>query len=512
MKQMRIVQRLINRATAWAIASAAALPSIAFQSPVVAGPTLQQTLTRDIAGGIDAGLLIVPDGAGGMYVVGATPMFTGDEDIIVIRYDAAGAELWITLYDGVVAGGHDLPVDALVDAAGDLYITGESESLTGDVSPEWVTLKFAGPNGAKLWERRFHGSGTFGYAIPRDMAMGPVGEIVVTGWSRDDDTFGDFGVVKYTADGVETWSREFSSPGFQSDVAEAVAVGSDGGVVIAGIYHDQGDRIVGAVKYGAAGDFQWLQTYDASAFAGLEDRVQSVAIDGEDNIYVAADGMNNSTDGRDFVLLKYAPDGTLRWDRRVVGASIDIYPVVLIGPEGNVYVSGSISNIAHRLLAFDSAGNELWSTTATGAIGNDIQRDHVVIDAEGHVAVLVRTVPQPGVGAFTIRRYATDGMLVDQTTIDPAGEPRTPTGLAADAHGNIFATGWWQPSGHRDVLTYKLTLPAASDLNEDSVVDVFDLFMLLDAWGTDGAGANLAPPTGLVDVFDLFVMLDNWGG
>lgn len=40
---------------------------------------------------------------------------------------------------------------------------------------------------------------------------------------------------------------------------------------------------------------------------------------------------------------------------------------------------------------------------------------------------------------------------------------------------------------------------------------MFVLFALLSAWNTDGAGADLAAPLDVVDVFDLFVMLGAWG-
>ena len=46
---------------------------------------------------------------------------------------------------------------------------------------------------------------------------------------------------------------------------------------------------------------------------------------------------------------------------------------------------------------------------------------------------------------------------------------------------------------------------------DDNVVDVFDLFVLLDNWGADGPGADLASPTNVVDVFDLFVVIGAWG-
>lgn len=47
--------------------------------------------------------------------------------------------------------------------------------------------------------------------------------------------------------------------------------------------------------------------------------------------------------------------------------------------------------------------------------------------------------------------------------------------------------------------------------NGDNIIDVFDLFVLLGNWGTNGAGADLALPNDVVDVFDLFVLLSAWG-
>lgn len=47
--------------------------------------------------------------------------------------------------------------------------------------------------------------------------------------------------------------------------------------------------------------------------------------------------------------------------------------------------------------------------------------------------------------------------------------------------------------------------------NSDNTVNVFDLFVILSNWGTNGLGAALASPTNVVDVFDLFVVLGAWG-
>lgn len=46
---------------------------------------------------------------------------------------------------------------------------------------------------------------------------------------------------------------------------------------------------------------------------------------------------------------------------------------------------------------------------------------------------------------------------------------------------------------------------------QDGQVNVFDLFLLLGGWNTNGPGADLAPPVNNIDVFDLFEVLGHWG-
>lgn len=59
-------------------------------------------------------------------------------------------------------------------------------------------------------------------------------------------------------------------------------------------------------------------------------------------------------------------------------------------------------------------------------------------------------------------------------------------------------------------------LPCPTDLSgsggtPDGNTDVFDLFVLLGNWGTNGPGADFAADFNIVDVFDLFVLLAEWG-
>lgn len=65
--------------------------------------------------------------------------------------------------------------------------------------------------------------------------------------------------------------------------------------------------------------------------------------------------------------------------------------------------------------------------------------------------------------------------------------------------------------GTPEALMRLLVDPCPTDLDKDGDTDVFDLFILLDSWDTDGDGAVIALPRNNVDVFDLFEMLDAWG-
>lgn len=87
---------------------------------------------------------------------------------------------------------------------------------------------------------------------------------------------------------------------------------------------------------------------------------------------------------------------------------------------------------------------------------------------------------------------------------------------AISPDGTALAGTGMNPQG--ELEAYRILLPVRpgviGDLDGNGVVDVFDLLILLDAWGACGDPADCPADLtgdGTVDVFDLLVLLDNWG-
>lgn len=80
-----------------------------------------------------------------------------------------------------------------------------------------------------------------------------------------------------------------------------------------------------------------------------------------------------------------------------------------------------------------------------------------------------------------------------------------------DAQGNPVTTAKYSSSSGFDYRDPAVPTPIPGDLDGNGVVNVFDLFALLSAWGGCSGCPEDINSDGHVDVFDLFIMLENWG-
>ena len=89
--------------------------------------------------GQNQGTAVALDSAGNVYVTGYSPGVGSGNDIVTIKYDSNGNQLWVQRYNGP-ANGDDIPTGIVVDGKGGVYVTGYSATTNGGT--EFVTIKY----------------------------------------------------------------------------------------------------------------------------------------------------------------------------------------------------------------------------------------------------------------------------------------------------------------------------------------------------------------------------------
>lgn len=130
------------------------------------------------------------DSQGNVCVTGRS---LGDfSDYLTMKYNASGAELWMKRYDGPAITGDDDEANALaVDASGNVYVTGYSSG--NGTSFDYATIKYDAA-GAELWVKRYNSPGN-GYDNAYALAVDTSGNVYVTGVAKGDASYT---VVKYS--------------------------------------------------------------------------------------------------------------------------------------------------------------------------------------------------------------------------------------------------------------------------------------------------------------------------
>lgn len=136
---------------------------------------------------------------GNVYVCGFSQGVGTGRDYLTIKYSSSGNELWTKTYDGPISG-WDQGNSIAVDDYDDVYVTGESKGVDGITH---VTTVRYNPNGSTQWVERYNSGQCSGYVDEGgvDIAIGPTGGVLVTGWVTHIDnncSFPDCCTIKYT--------------------------------------------------------------------------------------------------------------------------------------------------------------------------------------------------------------------------------------------------------------------------------------------------------------------------
>ncbi len=424
----------------------------------------------------DSAKAMTVDGSGNVYVTGHSNGAGSFYDYATAKYDPAGNLLWVARYDGP-GGYNDQAVAVAVDGGGNVYVSGHSYGA--GAAPDYATIKY-NASGLEQWVARYDGPGKGGDVV-FDMALDAAGNVYVTGESDGGDSRRDYTTIKYDRNGNMLWVAAYDGPGSYHDSARAIALDAAGNVYVTGYCY--GDHVTredyATVKYDAAGNQLWVSRYVGPAGPPYSayDAAEAITVDAAGHVYVTGYSDGGGT-GYDYLTIEYDAQGTEQWAARYNGTnnSRDYAHAIAVNASGQVYVTGYSQNLGtgqdYTTLKYDGSGRQLWAATLDGgAHYNDRARD-LKLDRKGNVYVTGFRYGYRSQNDFATVKYDAAGNELWVMTYDgpseslggaiPAAPDQTDNdcdyayAMALDARDNVYVTGGSFGNGSRyDYATVK---------------------------------------------------------
>ena len=155
----------------------------------------------------DEGNMITIDDLGNVYITGKTYTSAANGyDIITIKYNSIGTELWKKFFNGT-GSKLDEGIALAVDSMYNVYVTGKSQYGVSN-GFDIITIKYDS-DGTELWTRNFNGTSN-GHDNAEDIKLDAADNIYVLGLSVNTTTSEDYQLIKYDAVGTQLWTIRYT--------------------------------------------------------------------------------------------------------------------------------------------------------------------------------------------------------------------------------------------------------------------------------------------------------------
>ena len=300
----------------------------------------------------EGGISVKETSDGGFVTFGWSESFWADREHLIAKFDGSGNLLW----NRTIRGGdpwYAYGGPAIEASDGGLVVFGCTNSFT-DVF-DLLLSKFD-PAGAHLWTKILVGSST---ERPGGLTETSDGGIVATG-STESFGAGDYDLLlaKFGSTGVLLWTRTLGGGGV--DWGESVTEASDDGLVVTGYTESfgAGGRDLLLAKFDSSGNLLWSRTLGGSA----DDTGRFVIQAYDGGFAVTGLTESFGAGGRDLLLAKFDSSGNLLWSRTLGGSADDAGRSLVEAYNKGLVLVGSTASFGAGnqdllLASFDSAGN-----------------------------------------------------------------------------------------------------------------------------------------------------------
>lgn len=242
------------------------------------------------------------DEAGSVFVLATTWFPDSTKDILLVKFDADGKEIWRRTFD---SPDHrdDIAIGLELDKEGNTWVCGTSRTKMNDT--DILLVKFS-PDGVPVAFDRF-GVSVGLFDAPSSVSVDRAGHPSVSGYVTTADSGLNCVVIRYSPEAKLLWYRTFST--LQMDAAFTMAVDDSCNIFAAGLVNGgphSSDMLV--LKYDSAGYKQFVHRYDG--IFGENDAAFKITRDDSGYVYVAG-YINHNADRSDLAVLKFSRGGVL---------------------------------------------------------------------------------------------------------------------------------------------------------------------------------------------------------
>jgi hypothetical protein len=349
-------------------------------------------------------------------------------DVALVKSGVGGFETWRISSD--LEGTPDRATASSTDIDGNTYVFSEAYQAGGTNN----ALLKVGSDGVTQWMKDFGGSqADKAYAVATDPKLG-----VVAAYGAYDPATYLYNLIlrRYTAAGNFVF-KSIEFPGF---AVQGMAIGTDKGIVVFGQDQSVVPNRLRTMKLDSAGNVLWNQVYPGNNAS--DDFPQRVALAPDNSVYVSG----NIWDGSFYIgsVLKYGPAGDLQWVRSHLPSGVGTQIFGLAANSSGAVVSGVDFNGGRGLLLrYNPSGSLLWSFVETGIGFTSGERYmDVVFDRKGNIVVGGIGVQPTGNADILAAKFSPEGVPLWKQIYDgPAALRDLGRWVAVDNFNSVFVAG-----------------------------------------------------------------------
>jgi len=441
-----------------------------------------------------SGRSIVIDALESAFIGGYAVGEGSNRNILLVKLDNAGDTVCSFQYNGTQSDDDELAAIAM-DASANVYATGYTKNI-GQKS-DIFTMKFNPNNCDTVWTRTYNhttNQSDKGEAIVVDAA----GNVYVTGRSDsnpvDTTDNDDIVTMKYDTNGNLMWINRFNGIGDKRDEPSRILLDNSGNVLVCGRTEKVNDDDFVLLKYSSAsGAPVWASPALYNGPFANDDRALDMTIDSQDNIFVCGysqTGSGTATD--DAAVVKFDSsgaataffffDGIGLGNDQAVAITHDNHDQVYVAFRTDVDASPTVANYNYLTIKFDNQLNQLWLNPPmyNSPINSDDIPIAISTNASGHVFVIGYSKNDTLGGTVNVNwvtiRYDSLGIQSQIANYDgPLGKDDEPNAIALRGE-SLWVTGFSVGSGNNQkdltAIRYDLSVGISNIAlsNQQSVV------------------------------------------